>query len=324
MQPKISSTGNTLRVQHRELVSSSLATASSWTIQQQWNLNPGDPSSFPWLAGIAQHYEYYRLLQFRVIYVPRVATSSAGSVAMAIDYDSAESPPVSEQVMSSYQSFVDGPLWSELICRADPRYCHLNMPYKFVRNFNAEISSEINTFDCGKIYISTADASAVIPAGKIYFEYEFEFKAPSFPADGAPVQSSGQIQGASGSYGVNECFGYAPNPVTGPDIMTHTTANSMNILHLPIGVQYFRLSFYVSGTGLSSATWNNVNGPSNVYYGYCTFANQTFVATATEIMLDTLVTNPTPDKPTAIYVAVVGTTRTYGELRWSSIPEPDV
>lgn len=48
---------------------------------------PGLASSFPWLATIANAYEFYAVRKLSYEYVPQCASTATGSFGMYFDYD---------------------------------------------------------------------------------------------------------------------------------------------------------------------------------------------------------------------------------------------
>jgi len=58
--PTFSSTGSGIRIRHREYVTD-ISGSTLFTTQQQWFLNPGNSTCFPWLSTIADSFESYRM-----------------------------------------------------------------------------------------------------------------------------------------------------------------------------------------------------------------------------------------------------------------------
>jgi hypothetical protein len=74
--------------------------------------NPGQASTFPWLAGEATQWEKYRFEYLEFYYehdVSSFATAgTTGKVIMSFDYDAADSPPTTKQQMLDTQPHADG------------------------------------------------------------------------------------------------------------------------------------------------------------------------------------------------------------------------
>jgi len=70
-------------VKHSEVVESTLiATGAKFSLMKQYYLNPGNPTTFPWLHTIARCYDKYSIKKFSVTFIPYVATTQVGDVCM--------------------------------------------------------------------------------------------------------------------------------------------------------------------------------------------------------------------------------------------------
>jgi hypothetical protein len=138
-------------------------------------INPGNPTTFPWLSDIAAKWESYRFNYLRFRYETRKGTSTDGSVIMAIDYDATDAPPVSEAVMTTYSGAVEDATWKNSACLAAVSQLHKIGPQKYVRQSTLPTGGNVIDFDCGNFMFGTtaqADASNI---GKLWVDYDVTF-----------------------------------------------------------------------------------------------------------------------------------------------------
>jgi hypothetical protein len=252
-RPKVVQSSQHCRVNHRELIGS-VEGSSGFTVEDSFALNPGIALSFPWLSGIARNWEQYKFNKLRYCYYPRTGTSTPGSFMMAPDYDAADVAPVSEQVASSYVDSVEDAPWKEIICHLKPDRLKGISPFKYVRTETLGANLDIKTYDSGNIHIITLDGTAV-SWGKLWVEYDVEFKIPQ-------IRPTGQLIVAGGK--VNGLVSLTPaNPMgTAPLIDAEAIGVSLDSASR-LTLQYpgtYLISFYLTGTTVSALTLTNVNG----------------------------------------------------------------
>jgi hypothetical protein len=203
-----------IRVEHREFLGTITASAS-FDITY-WAIQPGLIDSFPWLALIAVQWEMYRVVSMQFRYITRSATSSKGSIIMAPDYDVLDEQPAAESVITTYRDVVEGPVYSDLLCKLDPRAMHSMGPKKFVRTY-VPGGADLKTYDCGNFYLATVDCSDTPgdAIGKLWVEYVIEFFVPQTNLPIAPKGSQTTLfQGAAGTITFGPATTYVPLAVT--------------------------------------------------------------------------------------------------------------
>jgi len=240
---------NSTRIRHREYITSLTASGVAGQFQiVTYAVNPG-MSSFTWLSGIARNWEKYLFHSLKYIYIPRCPTSLPGSVMMAVDYDAADANPISDQVLMSYDSCIDTPVWKEctLICPshklsegASRRYC---------RHAVLSANLDIKTYDVGKLIVATSDSTVLAPLGRVFVEYDVEFFIPQVPPEG-PEYVMGVNSTGGGTLDGNKILGSVPvtqvNSIASP-----TTDGTFNYLS-GLGSGTFNLTQSVVGTGLGA------------------------------------------------------------------------
>jgi hypothetical protein len=108
--PLQAGSGSTLIVQNYELVHAQNGSAGVFSAGGDV-MNPGLPSSYPWLSGIAKQYTRFRWKALRYIYVPTCSTTTAGSVFFYPSYDSYDSGPTSLAQVAVSENSCIGNAW---------------------------------------------------------------------------------------------------------------------------------------------------------------------------------------------------------------------
>lgn len=167
--------GTSLVVRHREYIGDVLS--STVFAVQKYDLNPGLDQVFPWLSRIAGQYESYLIESFKLIYEPQCATTTPGTVMVAIDYDAVDNSPTSKAQVMAYESAVRSPAWSACIFHSNPADLHKRKTY-FVRSGSTSVTTR-NTYDTGSIYICRQGQAGVgTPIGELYVEYAVRLMTP--------------------------------------------------------------------------------------------------------------------------------------------------
>jgi membrane-bound metal-dependent hydrolase YbcI (DUF457 family) len=101
--PVMHSANQSVVIRHREFVTS-IQGSTAFTVQNQLVLNPGILETFPWLSGIADRFQEYKVLGLVYHYVPTSGTfngSSAalGSVMFQTTYRATDTAPTSKAEM---------------------------------------------------------------------------------------------------------------------------------------------------------------------------------------------------------------------------------
>lgn len=137
-------------------------------------INFGKPSSFPWISGIAQHYEYYRIRSLQINFVPSCGTATSGTIAMAIDYDATDAAPKSLAEMSQMRGFKSANVWAPLSID----FVNKNTTIKkfYVREGPNTTTIKDRWNDAGSVYIM-CEACQYKP-GNVYLNYTVEFINP--------------------------------------------------------------------------------------------------------------------------------------------------
>lgn len=161
------------RVRHRELLGS-VSGSTSFSLNS-YPLNPGLVDTFPWLSGIAVHYESYHFVSIAFSYENSVSTSKDGIVMMAVDYNPLDSPPTTKQSMMSNTTHTRGPVWAPSDMSVKIKDLDTISKHHFVRTKDEAPSA---TNDCGKLLIATDGCADTSGIGELWVDYVVEFSAP--------------------------------------------------------------------------------------------------------------------------------------------------
>jgi len=253
-----------LRVRHREYVGDVGATTSDWSVVNTFAINPGMPSTFPWLSMLAQVFETYEVHALAFIYQAALPTSTAGTVYLAYDYDSADPAPANKASMMSNMSAVSCSSWASTRLPYVPQGNHLNN--KFTRNSSLASGLDIKTYDAGKFFIA-AEGFAVSTPGNVYVEYDITLRIPQIPTTIETAQSLRITYGSTSAIS-NLNDGYAGN-----SNLLNSLAGSLSsgtgtgAWVCPTPGQYL-LEYAISGTANSSgnvdATWAVLSGAASI------------------------------------------------------------
>jgi len=267
------------RIVHRELVTSvtgSVAFAVASTVQ----INPGLPLTFPWLSVQAQGWEKYKFNKLRFCSYTRTASTTPGSLILAVDYDAADSAPVNEQIASSYYSTQEDAPWKDICVDLDPKRLAED---RYIRTGALSSNLDIKTYDVGNLHVCTIDGTAVAWS-KLWVEYDITLMNPQLPSAGAA--GAGALAGATAQTAAAP-FGTAA-VATGSYNLSSAT-NVISFSGLSIGTEYC-FDICITGTVITACTpaattgiTQKTNMADSCVNAAATLAScsQTFTATAT-------------------------------------------
>jgi hypothetical protein len=145
-------------------------------------VNPGLPTTFPWLSSIAKQYEKYRFRTLQFYYKKAVSgfatAGQTGKVMLSLDYDALDPPPANKvQVMDTW------PHVDNMPCETFGLSLSLTEMFnngpKFVRTGNPPVGADIKTYDGGLLSVSTEGIGGVDAiVGELHVLYEVELQVP--------------------------------------------------------------------------------------------------------------------------------------------------
>lgn len=163
------------RIQNSELVGS-ISGSANFTVQSQISLNPGLPSSFPWLSEIASKWQQFRFHKLHFRFVTRSPTSAKGSIILSPDYNPRELVPTTESQATNTQDAVEDVVWRELCCKLDVAAMFPLGPRKQIRV--SKVAGDTSVYDAGRMFICTVGEADSSEIGKLWVDYDVELFVP--------------------------------------------------------------------------------------------------------------------------------------------------
>jgi len=146
-----------------------------------YDLNVGIQSTFEWLSTFARNFTFYRVNAMTFHYVTRSATSTAGSVIMAIEPNPSEPPPESERAAMVYPGAVEFVPWATGAAVHFDRRRYAPDGLRYVRC--DERGGDPRLYDFGKLIIATSGleaSSAETVIGKLFVTYDVTLSSPQY------------------------------------------------------------------------------------------------------------------------------------------------
>lgn len=171
-------------INNTEMVGQCISTGSAFHVALNQTVNPGIFQSFPWLSPIANQYEYYEFISLRYRFQPAVATTTAGTAYVALDYDWMDAPPVSAMVMSAWQSTVSATPWVPFafVARKEDlsRYKTEHMVWDTP---TTPTGTDPRMYHNGHIYVAFEGVGAGL-IGNLFCDYTIKFSVPEIDLAG--------------------------------------------------------------------------------------------------------------------------------------------
>jgi hypothetical protein len=166
-----------------EYVGEIVSTSTSFVVLNTYSVNPGQSSVFPWLYKKAALYEKYQFKSLEFIYKPQVSQfaslGTTGKVILSFDYDASDAPPSSKQQAEDTDPSADGMPYQAVSLKMSPRELHKNSDAKFVRPAGLPGGSDIKTYDCGVLTVSTSGIEANSGTlGELWVRYNCVLSVP--------------------------------------------------------------------------------------------------------------------------------------------------
>jgi hypothetical protein len=252
-----------VRLSHRGLISG--FTGSTTFVAQNFQVNPGLASVFPWASQLARSYDKYIFRKLKFEFRSVVPTTTAGVVMMSFDYDTLDSLPVSKfehaQTTPNVESNSFNSFELQVQCDNTPR---------FVRQ-GAIADVDLKTYDLGQLVISSSYGAAAL-VGEVYVDYEVELMKPSH---GVPVMSRiGGVGSAASPFStyVAEKAKAPPVVVEGGQIkFVRPGEYQVNTLVGGVAITAMSAPSFVGATAAGSATATvvalNINAAQTLGYG---------------------------------------------------------
>lgn len=156
-------------------------------------LSPAAINTFPWLSGLTDNYECFKMHDFEIVYIPNCSANTAGTVVLAVDYDSTDATPTLKQQLLSYAGAVSTPPWSSAGMKAIRGNLSIYNKY-FLQSGNSRIS------DVGKLHVGSTGFTGTEAAGALWIKYDVSLYTAQIQDVGGILVQSGEGVASSTNY----------------------------------------------------------------------------------------------------------------------------
>lgn len=228
----VESSPGTIRVQHREMIGKLDGVAAD-DFSMSFRIQPANTVTFPWLSNLANMFETYTFHYLRIMFVPRLPTSTAGQVGLALDFDADDAPATTLSQFSQYQHSAIGSVWAALSLTAEG-----DALVKCVRERYTDHNLQPHTYDpilhdVANLRVAVLTTPAEV-LGELFVEYDITLRTPE-PSPLVSLHTGATllkfVVGGSSSIGKHEADGYT---CFGRETPTVTTTKS----DVPVAFKY--------------------------------------------------------------------------------------
>jgi len=213
---------------------------------------------------------------------------------LAPDYDAADAAPVNEQVASSYRGVVEDAPWKNITCTLPFRDLNSSNGYRYCRSAALAPNLDIKTYDAGIMNVITLDGVLDAGWGKLWIQYDVEFKIPQLP-EVIPLQTV--FVGASDPLTVTQAKPFGLNPSIVQNGVTASVADFANQQDIVFEKDFHGMLTYIVSTATANQfTGNNpvisagLGATVNETEGPWTIGNNSIQSQGTKMILTSLVT----------------------------------
>lgn len=182
--PDMHKANQSIIVRHKEFITT-VKSSTGFTVQDSFDINPGNESLFPWLAGVAARFQEYKIRGMVYHYVPTsgaaVSSTNAalGAVMLQTSYRASDIPPFSKlEMLNEYNSNESVPC--EAFCHpieCDPSENPFNIQY--IRSSEPDGLDDKLLYDLGRTHVAVQGCQTDgFPIGDLWVTYEIELKKP--------------------------------------------------------------------------------------------------------------------------------------------------
>lgn len=165
-----------LRVRQSERIATIIASSTPGNYSvDSFAINPGNSTTFPWLASFARLFDRYKFHELKFKFVNYASTTTSGNVTMAIDFDTLDTAPTDSVGMSNMAKFVSFSPW-KVETLTVPVNRRGTQQYLFTYDSNAEsnVNVDLKTYNLGNFLVSTEGLPSNQVVGYIVAEYDVE------------------------------------------------------------------------------------------------------------------------------------------------------
>jgi hypothetical protein len=164
-------------VSHSELVGD-INGSTSFSLNK-FRINAGNAIVFAWLSAVAPNFECYYFRKLKFYLKPQCATTTNGSLMMAMDYDPADADPLDKRSLMSYEDATRCAPWqnAEMNCRAEDL---ARLPKYFVSQSNPGADADKRLADLANLYVATAGQADSSAVSELWVDYEVVLMTPQY------------------------------------------------------------------------------------------------------------------------------------------------
>jgi len=244
-----------IRIQNHEYIGDITSSVDLFT--KVFNINPGDPSTFPWLSGIASSFQKWEPLGICFYFKATSATAlnstntALGTIVGACQYDVSASTPATKPGIVNLSGSQSGVPCQDNVY---PVECAPSMRITknlLVRASGPSTLADLQKYDLAKFILATVGSQAAAVVGELHVTYDIVLKIP-LPS-GAVGNNLGQYHATYTSLADNPMF--AVSKAYDPDLNLTVTAKNWQKTEVmfPAGSSGTYLIHWMSG-GRSGAT----------------------------------------------------------------------
>jgi len=194
-------------ITHREYIADINGSVAFTAVS--YSVNPGLPGSFPWLSTLARSYESYRLESLEFRFETQAATTTTGTVILALDYDASDSAPTSKTQAMSYRGSVRSPPWSDSDHKSLKEDISKRSSY-YTRGGATGTNQDIKLYDTGNLYVCTQGQANANLIGELYVDYRIRLMTPQLGQAGVGEAIWGVFSGTVNSAPFGTITGVMP------------------------------------------------------------------------------------------------------------------
>lgn len=237
MKPKMYYVGDTFVVEHCEYVQDVLTTTQNDFAYDVFQISPSNATTHPWLAPIAERFEFFRLRKMQSEFKSAVPTGTFGKLIMGMDYDpDDDTGSTTKSELLQWAGTSSENVWRDSVFHANHESMTAIGPWRYV-NDTATTDSRLTT--AGSLYVANTPVNAPmnnaefvqVNLGELWIRYVYELKSPVIPTSLSTLAQDPQM---ASQYDIAAGFATNTNILTG---MGPTSAPTITDFLDPYGIK---------------------------------------------------------------------------------------
>lgn len=200
--PSVINSGKEFIIRHREYIgdiysASGPANTPSGFVNQVYPINPGNSSTFPWLATVADRFEQYRIqgmvFEYKSLYSDAVVTQngSIGSIVLATEYNAGSPPFMTKQQMENYEFAQSSKPSLSILHPIECAKSQSTLTELYVLRGTVPEGEDVKTYNFGDFQIASQGiplgaAGAAVNLGELWVTYEIALLKPKIDTGALP------------------------------------------------------------------------------------------------------------------------------------------